>query len=326
MVKNWLGRKGLHYIKSLTEVEKQACGTLQGLIDTLAKKFRPQYNETVKSLQFRQLCRHEGGNAEEWMWRLQVVAAECHYKEIDCQLKEQFIHGLNDKMMLDKVIRELTTKHSNDHTTSEDILIWAKRVEAQRMQAAKLSDITDSQRFDWVKVTKQQAAQRATHRASPHRLCRYCGSVHAPRQCLAYGKTCASCGKLGHFKKVCQSRKDHAVQEVEEDVSQEEGKIEVSINSVYLNNKWSLITTQLETQVSKNTIKTPYKIDTSSEGNLMPLYIFKKLCGNRSVEQLKKVHKNNIKLKHTMGCKSNNWACARPLSNSKILKRNVCFL
>ena len=45
MVKNWLGRKGLHYIESLTEVEKQACGTLQGLIDTLAKKIRPQYNE-----------------------------------------------------------------------------------------------------------------------------------------------------------------------------------------------------------------------------------------------------------------------------------------
>ena len=60
MVKNWLGRKGLHYIESLTEVEKQACGTLQGLTDTLAKKFRPQYNKTIKSLQFRQLCRHDG--------------------------------------------------------------------------------------------------------------------------------------------------------------------------------------------------------------------------------------------------------------------------
>ena len=38
MVQNWLGRKGLHYIESLTEVEKQACDTLQELIDTLAKK------------------------------------------------------------------------------------------------------------------------------------------------------------------------------------------------------------------------------------------------------------------------------------------------
>ena len=125
------------------------------------------------------------------------------------------------------------------------------------------------------------------HRASPNRPYRYCRSIHAPRQCLAYGKTCMGCGKLGHFKKVCQSRKDCTVHEVEVDVSQEEGKIEVSINSVYMNNKWLLITTQLEMQVSGNTIKIPYKIDTSSEGNLIPLYIFKKLCGHRSVGQLR---------------------------------------
>ena len=94
MVKNRLGRKGLHYLESLTEVEKQACGTLQGLIDTLAKKFRPQYNETIKSLQFRQLCRHYWENTEEWMERLRVVVAECNYKELDHQLKEQFTHGM----------------------------------------------------------------------------------------------------------------------------------------------------------------------------------------------------------------------------------------
>ena len=38
------------------------------------------------------------------------MAAECNYKEIDHLLKEQFIHGLNNKMMLDEVIRELTKK------------------------------------------------------------------------------------------------------------------------------------------------------------------------------------------------------------------------
>ena len=77
----------------------------------------------TKSMQFRQLCGHDGENAEEWMGMLRVMVAECNYKELDCQLKEQFIHGLNDKTMLDEVIRELTTKGSNDQTTSEDVLI-----------------------------------------------------------------------------------------------------------------------------------------------------------------------------------------------------------
>ena len=55
IIKNWL-----HYIESLTEREKQACNTLQGLFNTLAEKFRPQFNETIMSLQCRKLSRFEG--------------------------------------------------------------------------------------------------------------------------------------------------------------------------------------------------------------------------------------------------------------------------
>ena len=73
------------------------------------------------------------------------------------------------------------------------------------------------------------------------------------------------------------------------EVSQEDDEIEeVSINSVYLNNKLLLIIADLETQVSENTLKIPYKIDTGSEGNLKPLYIFKRLCEHQSIEQLKR--------------------------------------
>ena len=57
MVKNWLGRNGLHYIESLTEGRKEPCSTLEGLFAMLAAKFSPQYNETIKSLQFRKLYR-----------------------------------------------------------------------------------------------------------------------------------------------------------------------------------------------------------------------------------------------------------------------------
>ena len=142
IVKNWLGRKGLYYIQSITEAEKLACNILQGLFDTLSTKFWLQFNETIKLLQFRKLCRSEDKNAEEWMGWLHMAAAECGYKEIDRQLKEQFIHGLNNKIMLDKITRELT---------SEDVLAWAKRVKSQRVQASMLNDITETKAFNKVK-------------------------------------------------------------------------------------------------------------------------------------------------------------------------------
>ena len=42
------------------------------------------------------------------MGRLWVEAVECNYQEVDRQLKEQFIHGLNDKGVLEEITMELT--------------------------------------------------------------------------------------------------------------------------------------------------------------------------------------------------------------------------
>ena len=41
---------------------------------------------------------------EDWIGRLRTAVAECKYKEVDRQLKEQFIHGLNDDEMLVEII------------------------------------------------------------------------------------------------------------------------------------------------------------------------------------------------------------------------------
>ena len=43
-------------------------------------------------------------SAEEWMGRLKTAGVECIYWEIDRQLKEQFMHGLNDEEMLAEII------------------------------------------------------------------------------------------------------------------------------------------------------------------------------------------------------------------------------
>ena len=82
---------------------------------------------------------------------------------------------------------------------------------------------------------------------------------------------------MGHFRKVCRSKRNCVVHEVEIDMkpeSQGEDTEIVSINSVYANRKQSSITAKLEMQVGKTALEIPYKIDTDSEGNIMLLYIF----------------------------------------------------
>ena len=58
----------------------------------------------------------------------------------------------------------------------------------------------------------------------------------------------------------------------------------------------------------------------------MLLYIFKKLCGNRSVEQLKRSIKSNIKLKMYNVTPIEQLGMCTATVKFKNLKRNVYFL
>ena len=43
IIKNWLGRRGLQCIDSLTQEEKWACETFEGLCSTFVEKFHPAF-------------------------------------------------------------------------------------------------------------------------------------------------------------------------------------------------------------------------------------------------------------------------------------------
>ena len=93
--------------QSLTHAEKEKCNTIEGLVETLTNKFRPQFHKMTRSLQFCKFSRQSGENAEECLGRLTFAAIEFSYKEIGRQLKEQFIHGPNDTDMLAEIIMKL---------------------------------------------------------------------------------------------------------------------------------------------------------------------------------------------------------------------------
>ena len=81
---------------------------------------------------------------------------------------------------------------------------------------------------------------------------------------------------MGHYKKVCRSRKEYAVHKIDVKVVQEsqDKQIEIlSIDSVCLNRNQSVITAYLDTFTGKNKGEIQYKIDMGSEGNIMPLYM-----------------------------------------------------
>ena len=80
---------------------------------------------------------------------------KCNYKERDRQLKEQFIHRLNYNDMIAEIIRELTKAKESTPVTSEQVLVWAKRVKAQRTQSAIITNLSKTKKFDKIKKIKR---------------------------------------------------------------------------------------------------------------------------------------------------------------------------
>ena len=84
--------------------------------------------------------------------------------------------------MLGEILRELTKVKIGSVITSEDVLAWAKRVEAQRLQAAVMNSLTETKEFDKIKIAKNTCKENlrsSTQMRIPMKqMCRYCESSH----------------------------------------------------------------------------------------------------------------------------------------------------
>ena len=88
----------------LTQEEQEACIDKEGLFGILSNRFKPWYNEMIKSLQFHKLVRQQNESPEEWMGTVKISGTECNYNDLDRQLKQQFICALNDNNIMIEII------------------------------------------------------------------------------------------------------------------------------------------------------------------------------------------------------------------------------
>ena len=71
------------------------CNTLEGPFEILTK-IQTTILQNYQVLTISLIKYTRWGSAEEWLVRLRMSAKESNYQEVDRQLKEQFIHRLND--------------------------------------------------------------------------------------------------------------------------------------------------------------------------------------------------------------------------------------
>ncbi len=159
--------------------------------------FLPKKNVTLERHIFLSRYQQPGETFDTFLTDLRSKIRSCNYADLaDGILKDQIVIGITDNSVRDRLLR--TSQEGEDLTLNKAIDI-CRAAEQTVTHSGTLSG--DSQRNQARNIGVDAIRTRTRQE------CSRCGTVHAPRACPAYGKTCHKCGGQNHFQKKCRSKK-----------------------------------------------------------------------------------------------------------------------
>ena len=178
----------------------------QADINTIFGKFQeqlePQDNFRVCRLKLSKLKQNANETLDDFINRCRIVASKCDFSE--AELNERLIELIIISTPIPEYQKELLTKDKN--FTLNQALQLGRTHEASQahIQALQSLDIEPSSASNIASFNKhsKQSQREPT-------VCKNCGGSHKKdgQHCPAAQVTCYSCGKLGHYSKMCLSSK-----------------------------------------------------------------------------------------------------------------------
>lgn len=243
----------------------------------LAKK-----NETYERYVFRSRLQQPGESFENFLTDLKIKAQSCNFGDLkNSMIRDQIVFGTNEKKLREKLLREaeLTLESAIKICQSSEL---AKQ-HALTFQAAPSNSENEPVNAVTMKrkvMSKFRQKDRKRENEQTQFSCKKCGETHKPRQCPAFGKTCAKCKKKNHYAKMCRTEKK--IYSVQDDSGDSDLSDTFFIKMVSCENKVQLQNTSGTNQavsaiiadkwnvplLANGTIIT-FKIDTGAKANLI---------------------------------------------------------
>ena len=176
----------------------------------LNNHFIPQTNITYERHLFRQLRQTDDETVDQFVSRLRRQAGNCGFTDVDEQIKDQLLDKCKSTLFRRKLLEkgsDVTLQIALDIGRSLQMVDeQIKKMEGMRIQHQKIDADGDAN----VNFVKQNNRNRRLLNVSPLSRCYRCNKTgHMARDpsCPAKQAMCQKCGKMGHFKVVCHTKK-----------------------------------------------------------------------------------------------------------------------
>lgn len=206
----------------LTEVARQEYKTVK---ETFDMYFVPRKNVIYERARFNQRVQLTNETVDSFITALYALAENCSYGTLHDELiRDRLVVGLRDtglaeRMQLD---RDLTLQKAVNMARQSEV-VKKQQTDLRREGTAEMDVVT-------AKSRKQKKPARPQAQNTPNKTDRFkngsstadrqssscyrCGKSpgHGKWQCPAKDVTCHTCGKKGHYSKVCKSKAVHVVE------------------------------------------------------------------------------------------------------------------
>jgi transposase InsO family protein len=200
----YVGKDAYTHIKSLVAPQNPAEMKYGDLKTSIAGHLQPKTIEIAERYKFHQI-RQGGRTVAVFISTLRKAAETCNFAgELDTNLRDRFVVGLEDESVVRKLLLE------NALTLEKAVQCASNAEEVRNLQVSmKATQYGTSSSVNAVKHQKAEIRTRGPKARAEGEgtasSCKFCGRVHALRQCPAFGKTCNKCQKKHHFAVVCKS-------------------------------------------------------------------------------------------------------------------------
>ncbi|XP_054759514.2 uncharacterized protein K02A2.6-like [Lytechinus pictus] len=239
-------------------------------IDRLDNHFLPTVNVVAERYRFRQRGQMPDEPVETYVCALRSLSLTCAFGDLrDEFIRDQLVEKTNSERIRERLLIEPSL-------TLQSAMTIARQMESASRETRALNTPADSVnavKFKPKRRQKQSGAWKQSTASQPEQktvTCYRCGDKRHKANdvsCKAREATCNSCGKKGHFAKVCRSRQQ-AVHQISSEQSQLHN---VEVLTIHPSKDAILFPVTVN-----GSVKLDLLFDTGSRVSIIPLDIFDK--------------------------------------------------